>query len=151
MADEKRYVSGIEQDQVSRALLIWLNQFPDKPVNRIEFEFLNKDIGMSLSTVTAAYKTEEFISGAYNAQYQFAILYRVSPETSGDRLNAAEVLDTLGRWAEDRTDLPPLGPNMTATRMERNSTGSLIARYDDNSEDYQILMNLLYEVKENGY
>lgn len=150
MVDEKRYVSGLEQDQVSRALLIWLNQYPDKPVGRIEFEFLGKANGMSLSTVTASYKTEEYITGAYDAQYQFAILYRVSPETSGDRLNAAEILDTLGRWAEERRDLPPLGEGMTATRIERNSTGSLIARYDDNTEDYQILMNLLYEVKNNG-
>ena len=150
MADEKRYVSGVEQDQVSRALLIWLNQYPDKPVNRIEFEFLGKQGGMSLSTVTAAYKTEEYITGAYDAQYQFAILYRSLPETSGDRLNAAEMLDTIGRWAESRTDLPPLGQNVTATKIERNSTGSMIARYDDGTEDYQILMNLLYEVKNNG-
>lgn len=148
--EEKRYVSGLEQDQVSRSLLIWLNQYPNKPVSRIEFEFLGKQSGMSLSTVTAAYKTEEYITGAYDAQYQFAILYRVSPETSGDRLSASEMLDTIGRWAEERTDLPPLGSNMTATRIERNSTGSMIARYDDGTEDYQILMNLLYEVKNNG-
>lgn len=150
MADEKRYVSGLEQDRVSRSLLVWLNEYPDKPVNRIEFEFLDKESGMSLSTVTAAYKTEEFITGAYNAQYQFAILYRVKPETSGDRLGAAETLDTLGRWAEEQIIMPVLGPGMSATRIERNSTGSMIARYDDGTEDYQILMNLLYEVKNNG-
>lgn len=150
MADEKRYVSGLEQDQVSRSLLVWLNQYPDKPVNRIEFEFLGKTSGMSLSTVTAAYKTEEYITGAYDAQYQFAILYRVVPEGSSDRLNAAEILDTLGRWAESRQDKPTLGLGMNVTSIERNSTASMIARYDDGTEDYQLLMNMNYEVKNNG-
>lgn len=150
MADERQYVTGLEQDRVSRAVLTWLDQYPDKPTAHIEFEFLGNDSGMSLSTVTAAYKTEEYITGAYNAQYQFAILYRVSPQTSGDRLRAAEILDTLGRWAEERKDLPQLGAGMTATQMERNSIGSLVARYDDKTEDYQLLMTMNYEVKNNG-
>lgn len=151
MADERRYVSGLEQDQVSRALLIWLNQYPDKPVSRIEFEFLPSDgMGMSLSTVTAAVKTEEYISGAYEAQYQFAVLYRIKPEVSGERLKAAELLDNLGKWAEARVDEPVLGPGKTVTAVERNSTATMIARYDDKTEDYQILMNMLYEVKSNG-
>lgn len=150
MADEKRFVSGLEQDQVSRALLVWLNQYQGKPVNRIEFEFLDKESGMALSSITAAYKTTEYITGNYDAQYQFAIIYRVMPRTSGERLNAVESLDTLGRWAESRTDLPVLGPTMIATLIERNSTASMIARYDDGSEDYQLLANMNYEVKNNG-
>lgn len=150
MVDEKRFVPGLEQDQVSRALLVWLNQYQEKPINHIEFEFLGKDGGMALSSITAAYKTTEYITGNYDAQYQFAIIYRVMPSTSGERLTAAESLDTLGRWAEARTDLPVLGTNMTAMLIERNSTASMIRRFDDGSEDYQLLMNLIYEVKNNG-
>lgn len=150
MADERRYVSGLEQDQVSRSLLIWLNQYPQKPVPRIEFEYLPNAPGLSVSSITAAFKTEEYISGAYEAQYQFAVLYRIKPEASGERLNAVELLDNLGKWAQAREDKPILGPGKTVTAVERNSTATMIARYDDGTEDYQILMNLLYEVKNHG-
>lgn len=150
MANEKRYVAGLEQDQVSRSLLMWLNQYPDKPVPRIEFEYLSENFGMSLSTVTAAYKLDEDISGDYTAQYQFAVLYRVHPEFTGDRLAASEVLDTFGRWAEGRQDKPILGAGMIVTTIERNSTAAMIARYEDGTEDYQILMNMNYEVINNG-
>lgn len=146
MQEERRYLSGSEQDQVSRSLLMWLNQYENKPVNRIEFEFLGKEGGMSLSAVTAPYKTEEYITGSYDAQYQFAILYRLSPQFSGGRLNAVEILDTIARWAEERKDKPILGPGMTVTSVQRNSSATMIARYEDNTEDYQILMNLNYEV-----
>lgn len=150
MADERRYVSGLEQDQVSRSLLIWLNQYPQKPVTRIEFEYLPNAPSISVSSITAAFKTAEYISGAYEAQYQFAVLYRIKPEASGERLNAVELLDNLGKWAELRVDKPVLGPDKTVTAVERNSTATMIARYDDGTEDYQILMNLLYEVKNHG-
>lgn len=147
MADEKRYVPGLEQDQISRALLAWLNQSPNKPVGRIEFEYLPSDkAGMSLSTVTAAYKTAEYVDGSYDAQYQFAVLYRALPETSGDRLSVDETLNRLGLWAEEREDKPVLGVGKRVAAVERDSTATLIARYEDGSEDYQILMRLLYEV-----
>lgn len=151
MADERRYVSGLEQDQISRVLLMWLNQYPNKPVGRMEFEYLPADkAGMSLSTVTAAYKTGEYVDGSYDAQYQFAILYRSQPETSGDRLNMDEILNGLGVWAETREDKPTLGHGKTVVSIERNSTASLIARYPDNAEDYQILMTMNYEVNNHG-
>lgn len=151
--DKVNYVSGMEQDQISRALLIWLNEYPKKPagVSRIEFEFLPADgTGMSMSTVQASYKTNEYISGSYDAQYQFALLYRVQPERSGDRLNADEILNDLGRWADNREDMPVLGTNIKVTSIDRNSTAAMIGRYEDRSEDYQILMQMEYEVKNNG-
>lgn len=148
MADEKRYVSGLEQDQISRVLLMWMNQYPNKPVSRIEFEFLpDSGVGMCLSTVTAAFKTGENIDGSYDAQYQFAILYRSKPDDSGARLRMDEVLNNLGIWAESREDKPALGPGKTVLSIDRNSTASLIAKYPDNSEDYQVLMTMNYEVR----
>lgn len=147
MEEKRSLISVQEQDQVARALLAWLNQYPEKPVRRIEFECLPADkSGMALSTITAGYKLAEYITGGYDAQYQFSILYRVLPETSGDRLDAAERLGRLGRWAEQRADLPPLGAGKVATKVERSSPAALAARYEDDSEDYQILMQLLYEV-----
>ena len=56
-----RMVSKAETDQISRKLLVWLNQYEDKPAN-IAFEYLPSDQpGMALSTIQGAYKTKEYV------------------------------------------------------------------------------------------
>ena len=144
-----RAVSGPEQDFVGRALLDWFNeytQFPDR-VSRIESEYLPAKNGMGLFATQAAYKTREYISGAYEAQYQFSIQYRTAPSTSNQRLSAAEALSDLASWAEQREQLPDLGPGKRAVSVERTSPAVMLARYEDGSEDYQILMVMDYEVR----
>ena len=104
----KNMVSAEEQAQVSRLLLVWLNQFPDKPVNKINFEYLEEDVGMAMSVVQGVYKTRQFIDGSYEAQYQFQVINRVIPASNDERLKADEVLDMLGAWAES-AEKPFLG------------------------------------------
>lgn len=146
---ELSYVSGPEQDQVARAVLNWLNQYPGFPprVARIEQEYLSTSTSMGLFAITAPYKTQEYISGAYEAQYQFALQYRVAATTSNQRLAAAEALSDIAAWAESRTDLPDLGPGRRAVSMERNSPAVMLGRGEDRNEDYQILMVFSYEVR----
>lgn len=142
-------VSGEEQYQVDRALLEWLNEYEDFPprITEIESEFLDDKNSMALFAVTAPYKTQEYISGAYNAQYQFSLNYRTAPHDSNDRLNAADALTKIASWAEKRNDLPELGLGKNSISIERNSPAGMIARYEDGSEDYQILMTFYYEVR----
>ena len=148
---EREYVRGSEQTQVSRALLAWLNEYPDKPVSKIEFEFVPaRGEGMTLSTVTAAYKTQSYISGRYQAQYQFAVVYRSQPTSSPQRLAAENVLNGLAAWIVQRTEeqksFPVLGDGRSVLSIEQDVPAMLSARYADNSEDYQIIMTVLYEV-----
>ena len=140
-------VSSGEQEQISRLMLAWVNQFPDKPVSLINYEFLKDgEPSMALSTIQAAYKTRKFITGGYEAQYQFKVLYRVQPTTNNDRLKADELLNTLGDWATTREDLPVLGDGIQCLKVEANTRSSLFARYENGDEDHQILMNMFYEV-----
>lgn len=140
-------VSSGEQEQISRLLLAWLNQFSDKPVSLINYEFLKDgEPSMALSTIQAAYKTRKFITGGYEAQYQFKVIYRVQPTTNNDRLKADELLNSLGDWASAREDLPILGDGVRCLKVEANTRSSLFARYENGDEDHQILMNMLYEV-----
>lgn len=142
-------VSGPEQECVARALLNWLNQYPYFPERaaKIEMEFLGKSAGMGLFASASAYKTREFISGAYEAQYQFALQFRTAPANSAQRLKAAETLSRIAEWAEKREDLPDLGAGKYAVSVARSSPAVLTARYEDGSEDYQILMSLNYNVR----
>lgn len=140
-------VSSVEQEQISRLLLAWVNQFPDKPVSLINYEFLKDgEPSMALSTIQAAYKTRKFITGGYEAQYQFKVIYRVQPTTNNDRLKADELLNSLGDWATAREDLPILGDGVRCLKVEATTRSSLFARYENGDEDHQILMNMLYEV-----
>ena len=135
------YVTAREQEGISRAVLSWLKKHnPD-----IEFEYLPPErSGMSLTTIQGAYKTAQYIDGSYEAQYQFGILYRSLPTDSEERLDAESELNKLGEWAEE--NWPDLGDGKNVTTVQRTSSASLLARYDDNVEDYQILMTMEYEV-----
>lgn len=144
-------VSADEEKLVGRALLAWLNTCEDKPVPKIDFENLPEDgVGMSLSAIQAAAKTRQYIDGSYQAQYQFALIYRLQPEDGDSRLAADEALSKIGAWAERNEEKPALGAGMNVISVKRDSNAALLAVYDDGSQDHQILMTMLYEVNKYG-
>lgn len=140
-------VSAEEESQISRTMLVWLNTFPDKPVTTINYEQLKSDVlGMALSTIQGTYKTKRYILGGYEAEYQFKVIYRVQPLNSNDkRLEADELLDALGEWAAT-AELPDLGGNRRARKIEPTTRSALFAAYENGDEDHQIFMKLTYEV-----
>ena len=138
-------VVSADEREVSRTLLAWLNTNPDKP-QRINFEFLPDDgTGLSLSAIQAAVKTRQYIFGGYEAQYQFALIYRSQPGDNDTRLEAVEMLNELGAWAERNAGSLLLDRARVKT-LRRTSNAALLAVYEDGSRDHQILMNLTYEV-----
>lgn len=133
-------------EQISRAMLVWANTFPDKPVSVIKYEMLdvddNEDAGMALSTIQGTYITRQYLYG-YQAEYQFKIIYRIRPGNSNDkRLKADEILNQFGDWA--RGQKPDLGEDVQALKVEQTTLSSKFAAYEDGYEDYQILMKLTY-------
>lgn len=152
MANELKTVRNVETDQVARAMLIFLNQWADKPVSLINFEFLDSDAdSMCMSEIQGAYKTKQYIDGGYEAQYQFKIVYRVAPLNSVDkRLKAIELLNALSDWAVYTADAPPLGDGIQFKKLTTNSRASMFGRYENGYEDYQVLMTMTYEVNVNG-
>lgn len=148
MADDKikTLVSAEEEEAVGRALLSWLNEYPDKPVSRINFEFLATDTpGIMVSTIQAAFKTMQYIVGGYEAQYQYKLVYRTFPDDNDSRLAADETLNKMGAWAERNAGTLDISPAIVRS-LVRTSNASLVAVYEDGSRDHQILMTLTYEV-----
>lgn len=147
MGQVKKAVPATEEDQVSRKLLVWLNTFPDKPVDLIRFEFLPEDTAaMALSTIQATYIVRKYILGGYEAEYQFKIIYRMKPGNSNDkRLKADELLNALGDWAAAQTP-PNIGDGRRVIRIEPTARSSMFAVYENGDEDHQILMKMNYEV-----
>lgn len=133
-------------EQAQRALLEWLNTYPDKPFE-IGYENLPKDdAGMCISTIQAAYKLRSYILGGYLAQYQFKLIYRTQPSDEEDQLNAVETLDRIGAWAEQQKEKPTLAAPAVVRTIKRDSNAAIVAAYDDGSKDYQILMTMTWEV-----
>lgn len=142
---QSNYVSNAETDNVSRSMLAWLNSYPQKPVDLIAYEFLDTDKpSMALSTIQGAYKTKQYITGGYVAQYQFKVIYRVQAASNNDRLNADETLNAMGDWMADRANAPDIG--FRVLRVVCDSRSSLFAAYENGDEDHQVLMTMTYEV-----
>ena len=142
----KNLVSADEQSLVSRKLLLWLNSYPNKPTNRIDYEYLSETYGLAISTIQAAYKLRQYIAGGYRAQYQFKIVFRTIPTTNDERLAAEELVNSIGSWASEHYKDLLLGDGIKVISVARDTVGALFARYEGGVEDYQILMNLVYEV-----
>lgn len=142
----KKAVSAAEEDQVSRKLLVWLNTFPEKPIDLIRFEFLPANAeAMAMSTIQAAYISKKYILGGYMAEYQFKVIYRVNPGNSNDkRLKADELLNALGDWAIGQH--PDIGEKKRVLSVEPTTRSSMFVVYENGEEDHQILMKMNYEV-----
>lgn len=141
------YLPNAETDRVGRALLEWLNEYPDKPVP-IRYERLEpKGESMAVGAVQRAYKTRRFITGGYQAQYPFVLGYRIQPESGDESLRADELLNAMADWAAAREDKPLLGAGRKALQIECDGRAIAAAAYDDGSEDHQIPLTLTYEVR----
>ena len=141
-------VSPSEETKISRAMMAWINTYPDLPVGIVNFEQLKADASsMALSTIQATYIVKRYLYGGHQGEYQFQIIYRIKPGASNDaRLKADEVLNAIGEWAQDH--YPTLGNDIRVMKLEATTRGALIAKYDNGDEDHQILMRMIYEVIE---
>ena len=133
-----------EAEQISRAVRTWLNSYPDKPMRVVDVEFLGETSGLALETIQAAYRTRRYITGGYQAQYQFGILYQTIATTANERLEADEILNEYATWAEATS--PELPEGCRFIRVERNTNAAILSRDANGSEIHQILLTLLYEV-----
>ena len=146
--DEKKtrvLVSASEQTEIARAVLIWLNTYEDKP-KKVDFEYLGKTSGICVSVVQAAFKTRQYITGGYEAQFQFQVVLRLIADDVEKRLKADEDLNKLGEWMEANVSSLNLPNGISNSRIRRDMAAAIMARYDNNAEDHSISMTLTYEV-----
>jgi hypothetical protein len=145
---QKKLVSAEEEQDISRKMMVWANSFSDEdmPAATINYEFLPADsTGMALSLIQGTYITKKYIMGGHEAEYQFKLIARIIPGNSNDkRLKVDAMLNRFGDWAMQNP--PDLGDGMRVRRIEAVSRAAMFARYDDGTEDHQILMKLTYEV-----
>lgn len=141
----KTLVSAEEQAQIARAVRAWLQGCPNKPADKVDFEYIGDAGGLAMSTVQGAWKTNKYITGGYRAQYQFQLALCTIPENTDERMKAAESLDVMGEWATTTTP-PDLGEKIRAVIVRRDTPASFVARYENGMEEYHTQLTLIYEV-----
>ena len=145
---QRKLVSAEEEQDIARKMMIWANTFSDDdmPAATINYEFLAADsASMALSAIQGAYIRRKYILGGHEAEYQFKIIARIIPGSSNDkRLKCDAMLNRFGDWAMQ--NYPDLGDSVIVQKVEPTSRAAMFARYEDGTEDHQILMKLTYEV-----
>lgn len=146
---QKSRVKTSELINLDRLMMIWANTFPDIPegITLIKYEyFASKTVGIALSAVRERTSQTRYICGGHVAEYPFEIHYQIEPSGTSDnkRLNAVELLNTFGLWAEE--NWPELGGGQRVVKMEVTDRASYLGATEDLYEDYFIPLKLTYEV-----
>lgn len=152
IADNQRaVVASAERAEIDRNVLIWINTCPEIPVDAVktESQLSVNQPGMAVSAITSAYVNRYYITGGYQAEYNFTLIYRVKPGNSMDKsLQANETLNLIGDWA--RENKPYLGDGINVTSVIPTSGARTYALYEDGDEDHHIEIKIVYEVRQNA-
>ena len=139
------YATPAQTDDLTRNVLIWLSAYKDIPfLVQPEPMLAAKQDGMELTVISHSI-TRRYITGGYQGEYQFGVIYRiVKPSGPDERLTALQDLNKLGNYAV--TTPADLGENVRFLKCEVTDGARLYAPYDNGDEDYQILLKITYEV-----
>ena len=128
---------------IAKAMKDHLNTWDRKPVI-IHLEAFDKNpTSMMMQQLSGAFKKRSYINGSYVGSWPFAVYIRISGKDTANRLDATGTLDGLNEWLTT-TELPSLGDNRMAVKIEMASLPSIAARHDNGSEDYQAIYELEY-------
>lgn len=144
------FVASKEETGVSQNIIIWLtkwlNATPEAPpaIDRIDYEFMTaKKVCMALSLIQGTYIVDRFIDGAYIADFQFKIIYRLNPGSQNRRLEADKLLDDMAAWANGQK--PFIGDGLEVQGLEQTTASALFALMDGGWEDHQIFFRMTYK------
>lgn len=138
---------------IAKVMRDYLNTWPKKPCV-ITLETIDKDApSMMLQQLASAEKVKQYVDGSYIGAWNFAVYVRVNGMDTASRLDAFAVLDELGAWLTERNSngafarLPSIDTNRIVTSIEVSNTPSIASRYEDGTEDYQIVFRLEYKFR----
>ena len=132
---------------VQRAVKTWLNTCPDLPASAgaVTFEDLpGNGSGLTFTTSQSPAYAARYVTGGYKAEYRFRVIYRVLPSDDGDMLDAVEALTAIAAWCE--TAAAPTLDGAVNVHVIRTSDVTILAAFEDGSNDYSIDLTLTWEV-----
>lgn len=135
---------------IAKVMKDLVNSWDRKPVD-IRLDDLGAEApSMMIQQLSAAEKKKSYVNGSYIGIWNFAVYMRVSCNDTASRLDAISCLSDLAEWLTKIDSkgvfehLPEIDEKRTATSIALTATPSVAARYENGTEDYQMLMSLEY-------
>lgn len=156
MSDERQVLDIGEQEAISDALMLMIQQSPMIIGRRITTRYEDMATGViGLFTQQGTVYLQRYLSGSFAAQYSFCLRYRIKPSTDEQKISEQERLDAIAKWLEGQKVtyggqeiLPPEYPELTDRRtieqITRTSNAVLEAVYQDGAVDYVEYLTLRY-------
>lgn len=135
---------------IAKVMKDHLNSWDKKPVDIRLDDLETFAPSMMLQQLSAAEKKKSYVNGSYIGIWNFAVYMRVSCDDTASRLDAIACLTELAEWLTEIDEkgvfkrLPEIDEKRTATSIALTATPSVAARYENGTEDYQMLMSLEY-------
>lgn len=151
MADEKKALSVKDIETVSDAILQLVQSYRNYPATITKKNILWQNVVESecigLFTMTGAIYNKRYVSGSYEAQLPFRIVYRCTASANNSRIGKQNVIDNLAKWLE-LCDFPSFKDNkLSIQKIERTSLSYKTTASGNGYEEYTCTMNLKYFYK----
>lgn len=146
-SEKKILTTAADEDITVRKLLQWLNTYEALPEGIVIADnYLEDDApAMCLASETDNI-IRRYITGGYQAQFSFRILYRVQPDGNNERLKADEVLNKMADWVVNNWKNAELSAARSVRSINVTGRSALLARYDNGDEDHSVQLLMTYEV-----
>lgn len=155
---EQNQLGSVEESQIRKAVFELFKSCPFIPesVSKRYGDMEKNSIGMFSRQGSGQY-LKQYISGSYEAQLPFSLLYRAKPTTSGTIINAEELLESIAQWlcgrnvqyngvAYQMEAFPLLTDNRKIEKIEAGNV-YIVGKEQDGTINYQVSLNLRYSKK----
>ncbi|MDE6385287.1 MAG: hypothetical protein K2L36_03980 [Eubacterium sp.] len=139
---------------IEQSMYEFINTWSDKPVD-IKLNKLDKQAdSMMIQPLSGTEITRKYVNNNYMGLWSFAVYVRVINEDTASRIDARKILQNLESWFTERKEdnafanLPELSNENTAIKIEMTSAPVLAERYDNGTDDYKAIFNLIFKHKE---
>lgn len=129
-------LSNSEYKKVGAAVYDRVCDYPNLPANAVvDYQALNGIGHLGVMSVPGGKYRKRYITGGFEAEYPFQILYKTSPTENSLSFNAESLIDDLADWLEQRP-YPTLTDDRVVERISMDSTTYISTADNDGSVVY---------------
>lgn len=129
---------------ITDAMLAHLNKWHEKPCDIGLDMLVRKGFAMKMQPLSATVIKKKYVNGSFVGDWPFAVYVRIQKNDTGSRIKAARTLDDLGKWLTAQ-EVPEIGMNRTANKVEITGLPSIATINEDGSEEYQAVYCMEYK------
>lgn len=127
---------------VASAMLQHINTWPGKP-EKCTTKLEKGPVSFMMQPLSGVREVRRYVNGSYIGQWPFALYLNINGKDTASRLDAMSTLSKAADWLET-SQMPVIGGNITANKIEMTGLPALAAQYENGAEDYQAIFRLTF-------